>query len=146
MIQRIYPLAATLISFVGVCFSGLLSARRYFANVCTFDETCATFSGIPACYIGFGFFLTLFGVALGALRRRIEVDNAAFVSASLSFLGVVFAIVASANEFHAWWSGSNRYALGAPTCVYGGLFFAAIFALSIAVLTRWPTTSARPLA
>ena len=128
------PTVLLLLSLAGVTFSGYLSLRLYTTNSCAFDESCPVVGGIPACYVGLAFFLTLAFIQLAVLRRRITLVQALGASVLIAATGVVFAGYASATELQAWWLADSGYGLGLPTCFYGAVFFALVLGVALAML------------
>jgi len=119
------------LTLAGVLFSGFLSAKKLFTGVCAFNESCPYFLGYPACWYGFGMFLVMFLAAVGALLGKLPVKSARTVFQIISLLGILFAGQFVVGEIYAWQSGSHfSYALGLPTCVYGLIFYIAIFVIS----------------
>ena len=112
----------------GVLFSGYMSGVKIFSKVCAFGETCPLFLGMPACYIGFILFLSLFLVSLLFIlnkRNPIIISKKLFL---ISLLGVIYSLNFAIPELPSLFkNGFNAYILGLPTCVMGSLFFIAIF-------------------
>ncbi len=132
MLYKNFKIFFFLISLAGVLFSGYMSAVKMFSHVCAFGETCPLFLGLPACYFGFAFFLTLFILSLifaaGKHSNRVMSSWLFFVS----LLGVIFSGYFAIEELPLFFKfGFGAYTFGLPTCVLGFLFFAAFFIGSI---------------
>ena len=140
MNERRYNTVNVLLTAAGVVFSGYMSSVRFFSDQCAFDEPCPYFLGYPACYYGFGLFLAMFiasGLAVAGVLRSSVACQVRRIS---SGAGILFAGYMASQEVirHAGSGGS----LGLPTCVYGLVFFIAIFAVSF---MRSTTVSAASL-
>lgn len=127
-----YNKAVLYLGLAGVIFSGYLSATKLLTSTCAFGESCPYFLGYPACYYGFGMFLVIFLVALLGRLRLIMTQTVAMVLSTVSALGVLFAGYLTFPEFQRLLAGvASPYALWLPTCAYGLVFYALIFALSL---------------
>lgn len=100
-------------------FSGYLSAVKLFSGSCAFNEPCPYFLGYPACWYGFALYLIIFIATLLALTDIIEIVSA---------LGIIFSGSFAVREIAA---GQITGVLGFSTYVYGFIFFAAIFIVSL---------------
>jgi len=117
-----------IMSSAGVLFSGYMSGVKLFSDTCAFGETCPLFLGMPACYIGFILFLSLFLISLAFVLNK---KDAKIISKKLfliSLLGVVYSLNFAIPELPSLFkNGFSAYLLGLPTCVMGSLFFIVIF-------------------
>lgn len=121
-----------IITMAGVLFSGYMSGVKLISKTCAFGETCPLFLGMPACYIGFILFLSLFLVSLLFVmnRRPVRIISRKFLI--ISFLGVVYSLNFAIPELpRLFQEGFRAYFFGLPTCVLGSLFFIIIFVGSI---------------
>ena len=115
------------LSFLGLLFSGYLSAVKLFTDTCAFGESCPYFLGYPACWYGFGMYLILF-VATGlALLGKVGESSGAKIALVVSGIGILFAGNFALREII---NGSATGALGFSTCVYGLIFYVLIFFFS----------------
>jgi len=130
--------AALLLSSGGVLFAGYLSGAKLFTGTCAFNEPCPYFLGYPACWYGFGMFLTLFIVSLLANLGKMAVTGAGKWLAWVSGIGIVFAGSFVVEEVYGWISVGRfqGYGLGLPTCVYGLVFYIVIFCIAVFGIVR----------
>lgn len=127
-----YFRVAFVLALLGVLFSGYLSAVKLFTSTCAFNESCPYFLGYPACWYGFAMFLTMFITVLVARLRPSAGRTALNVITAISALGILFAGRFAWIEIAKLAAGARSgYALGMPTCVYGLVFYIAIFVLSL---------------
>lgn len=125
------------LSLAGTIFAGYLSLYRYFSGSCAFNEPCPTFLGYPSCWFGFGLFAILLATSAAGLADASARTRLIRPLLGTSTAGVLFAGWFTAREVFGWLSGAGvRYALGAPTCAYGLVFFAAVAILSFRELKR----------
>lgn len=116
----------------GVLFSGYMSSVKLFSKTCAFGETCPLFLGMPACYIGFILFLSLFLVSLMFVFNRKTVSVISKKLLFISFIGVIYSLNFAVPELpRLFQDGPSAYFFGLPTCVMGSLFFVIIFIGSI---------------
>lgn len=111
----------------GLLFSGYLSGVRLFSGSCAFNEPCPYFLGHPACWYGFTMYLIMFvatGIALVYKKRS---ATAIMTDRVVSFIGILFAGNFVVQEIAR---SAVRGALGFSTCVYGLIFYIAIFIIS----------------
>lgn len=122
-----------LLSLAGLAFSGYLSAIKIFSGVCAFNESCPYFLGYPACWYGFAmyFLMTLFTI-LG-LVGKFSVKKTVIVDLIVSVAGLLFAGNFVIQEILA---SKITGSLGFSTCVYGLIFYIAIFITSIISLNK----------
>ena len=122
-----------ILATAGLAFSGYLSAVKLFTGACALSEPCPYFLGYPACWYGFAMYLVMFIVtafaAIGPLRASAAFMTDLFVSA----IGIDFAGNFALGEFL---NGSVTGKLGLSTCVYGLIFFVAIFVISTLAAKR----------
>ena len=113
----------TLISLVGMLFSGYLSLTKIIAGYCPLTEGCPLFLGYPACYTGFILFFTLFILSLLNKTKIIQ---------TVSLVSIVFALYSTYIDlfFPSCPGGVCKYSLLIPTCIYGLVMYIAIFIFS----------------
>jgi disulfide bond formation protein DsbB len=122
MKEKNYKILNILLTLAGVLFSGYMSSVKFFTSNCAFDEPCPLFLGYPACYFGFGMFVTMFIAALLGPQR--------LVLRIVSLGGICFAGYFVLAEIQRYRAGGSTGALVLPTCAYGLIFFTLIFAVS----------------
>lgn len=116
-------------SIAGLLFSGYLSVVKLFSGICAVNEGCPYFLGLPTCYYGFAIYVALTVLAITAIRQRITFHKALTFVTTVAFLGVLFAGYFSIREFPVFMQkGFASYAFGAPTCLFGLVFYMLIFA------------------
>lgn len=121
----------------GVLFSGYMSSVKLFSKTCAFGETCPLFLGMPACYIGFILFLSLFLVSLLFILNKRSPQIISKKLLFISFFGVVYSLNFAVPELpKLFQDGPSAYFFGLPTCVMGSLFFVIIFIGSIVFYTK----------
>ena len=126
-----YTKAATVLTLMGVLFSGYIVFSRLLTRKCAFGETCPLFLGKPACWYGFAMFSVMFITALLALTRVVNAVKAKRIILGISLIGIVFASQYAFPEFNLLFSGSApHYQLGLPTCIWGFIFYILIFIVS----------------
>lgn len=108
----------------GLLFSGYLSAIKLFSGTCAFNESCPYFLGFPACWYGFTMYAVMFIVTGTALIRRTDIKKIILTDIFVSFLGILFAGRFVVIEFI---QSRITGTLGFSTCVYGLIFYIAIF-------------------
>ncbi len=116
------------ISLGGLLFSGYLSAVKLLTSTCAFNETCPYFLGYPTCFYGFLMFLLIFVASLLGMLKNARKEKAILVHVIVSIIGIMFAGYFVAHEINLTIGDSI---LGLPTCVYGFIFYVAIFVFSI---------------
>ena len=116
------------LSIAGTLFAGYLAAHRLITKECAFNESCPYVFGIPACDIGFVLFLSLLGISAKAMFDIFAVATALEWLFWVALVGTVYAGVLSARELFG--EVRAKSALILPTCVYGFVVFAAIFAVT----------------
>lgn len=120
------------ISLAGVLFTGYLSAHQLIMKECAFNEPCPYFFGFPACWVGFCLFFIMFATAVAVRANLLSISIVKDTIFWASLFGIFFAGYYTIQELVAWMqSGMKRYALVLPTCAYGLVFYAALFALSL---------------
>ncbi len=106
----------------GLIFAGYLSGVKLFSQTCALGETCPLFLGLPACYFGFGMYLTMTILAIWKYYKWVWV---------VSWMGIVFAGYFSLTELYfGLTTGVFKYALILPTCSWGLIFYIAINIIS----------------
>ena len=112
----------------GLMFSGYMSGIKLFTNTCAFNEPCPYFFGFPACYLGFGLFLTLFIIATALVLGNIGIKKGIKFILLFSSLGIIYAGYFSLIEIPAFFDlGFRAYVFGLPTCALGLIFFLLIY-------------------
>jgi hypothetical protein len=111
----------------GFLFSGYLSAVNLFSGTCAFNESCPYFLGYPACWYGFAMYLVMFFATGVGLLGRIGYKKVCVTDLVVSTFGVVFA-----GRFVVQELLQSRITgtIGLSTCVYGLIFYVAIFIVS----------------
>jgi len=112
----------------GLLFSGYLSAIKLFTGSCALGETCPYFLGYPACWYGFAMYLGMFVTTILGIRKKIKHAGAFVADMIISGLGVAFSGNFVMQEL---WRSRITGVLGLSTCVYGLIFYLAIFAVSL---------------
>lgn len=121
-----------ILSTMGFLFSGYMSGVKLFSKVCAFGETCPLFFGMPACYIGFVLFLSLFILSLAFILSKKSPEITAKKLLIVSTIGVIYSLYYAIPEILILiQNGFGAYFFGLPTCVLGSLFFVAIFIGSV---------------
>lgn len=118
------------LSLGGVLFSGYLSAYKIFTSTCALSEPCPYFLGYPACWYGFGLFMTIFITTSIAILTSEESKRTAIINLIISGAGIIFALYFTIPEISKIISGTN-YKLLLPTCAYGLIFYMVVFVLSV---------------
>lgn len=122
---------ALLLSLGGVLFAGYLSGLKLISGTCAFNEPCPYFLGYPACYFGFGFFLTMAIASLFGYFRKPTLSLIKIIF-FVSLIGIIFAGYFVSQEVISVIASKRfvLYGLGLPTCVYGLIFYIIIFVLT----------------
>lgn len=130
-----------IMTVAGVLFSGYMSGFKLISKTCAFGETCPLFLGMPACYIGFILFLSLFIVSLLFIMDKKPAGVLSKKFLIISFLGVVYSLNFAIPELpRLFQEGFSAYFFGLPTCVLGSLFFVIIFIGSIIFYKKTKTS------
>jgi len=127
-----------ILSLAGFCFSGYMSAVKFFSGTCAFSEPCTYFLGYPACWYGFVMYLAMFVASFLAVFKKMPATLMLKMNVAISALGVIFSGSFVAQELLA---SRITGTLGLSTCAYGLIFFIAIFVLSLMAFRK----SKRPL-
>jgi len=131
--MRTRPVALFVLASAGLLFSGYLSAVKLLSGSCAFNEPCPYFLGYPACWYGFAMYLVMFLVTAAALAWKEKVKRAVVADAVVSFIGILFAGNFVVQEIaRSAFTGT----LGFSTCVYGLVFYVAIFIVSFTALRK----------
>jgi len=146
MKERVYLRICYALTLAGVLFSGYLSANKLFTGICAFNEPCPVFLGYPACWYGFGLFLIMFIVTVIASLGKFTARGAKMTLGVISFLGILFAGQFVIQEIQLWMNLAHLpgYKLGLPTCVYGLVFYIAIFVISLLPARRQDEIPGQP--
>ncbi len=124
-----YKYAIFAIALAGTSFSGFLSGVKFFSDTCALGETCPRFFGQPACYYGFGLFLTIFILSVILVFKKTDTRRVSLAIAVVSIAGIAFAGKFVIGEILQWAeTGFEWSALGLPTCAYGLIFYALAYA------------------
>jgi hypothetical protein len=118
------------LSILGTIFSGYLSATKLLTDTCAFNEGCPYFMGYPACWYGFVLFLSLLILTLVAMFGKSAPKNYIRAVSTVSLVGIVFSGSFVWDEVVKLMSGQS-YTLVLPSCVYGLIFYVAIFIFSL---------------
>jgi hypothetical protein len=127
--MKIWLRTILIFTLAGLGFSGYLSAIKFFSGTCAFSESCPYFLGYPACWYGFVMYLIMFIASALAVFHKTPAALTLKINIVISALGIIFA-----GSF-AWQELLDSRivgTLGLSTCVYGLIFYVAIFILSIA--------------
>jgi hypothetical protein len=127
--MKSFPLKKWIVSLfalatAGLIFSAYLSGIKLFTGTCAFNESCPYFLGLPACWYGFAMYLIMFIVSGAALAWEDKIKKAILTDIIVSSLGILFAGRFVVLEFLQWGITGT---LGFSTCVYGLIFYIAIF-------------------
>lgn len=123
-------------SLAGIAFSGYQSAVKFFSQTCALNE-CPYFWGYPACYFGFGLFLTLGLLASFAVMSRPVSRTALWGVLLVSALGILFAGRFTILELPVLFArGFGAYVLGLPTCAWGLLMFMGAFTCAARLIVK----------
>lgn len=125
-----------MLSLGGVLFAGYLSIVQIVTGTCALNEPCPYFLGYPACWYGLVMFLSIFVFNLVALLSRISFRTSLIFITIISFAGILFSGWLSWGEILSWLNNAITYAMILPTCVYGLIFYLAIFILSVIQITK----------
>lgn len=115
-------------SFGGTLFAGYLSVSKLFTDTCPFNESCPYFLGYPACWYGLTMFAAMLVISIVLLVKK-EYARGKNAIMAISVLGIIF------SGYFVYLDAVNSIAglrvfsssLGLPTCVYGLVFYVAIF-------------------
>jgi len=135
--QRSYVISLFSLATAGLLFSGYLSAVKLFSGTCAFNESCPYFLGFPACWYGFTMYAAMFIVTGIALIRKTNIRKVILTDILVSFLGILFAGRFVVIEFL---QSRVTGTLGLSTCVYGLIFYIAIFIVSCVAYKRLKRT------
>ena len=133
MSSKAYFRTSVGLALAGTAFAGYLSGVKLLTDTCAFNEPCPYFLGYPACWYGFALFLSLLAVSVAGMRAMLREPLAKRLLAGISALGIVFAGSFVVQEVIAWLAVGRilGYGLGLPTCVYGLVFYIAIFLCTV---------------
>jgi uncharacterized membrane protein len=124
--------AVSIISFIGVLFSGYLSFGTVISGVCPLNGECPFFLGYPACYYGLAMFMITLIASLMSFKPKQDKDNLTKVILVVSFVGVLFAGYFSVGEI----LNPRNYALILPTCVYALIMYILVFIIPLLGLLK----------
>jgi hypothetical protein len=114
----------------GTLFAGYLTAYKAITGTCALGEGCPIVFGLPACIYGFVLFLTITALAAKALLTG-EKSWMGKAILGVAGFGICFAGFLSATEIAGWLASGRSYALALPSCVYGLIFYIAVFIFAI---------------
>ncbi len=115
------------VTLSGALFSGYLSGVKFFNQECAFGSTCPLFFGIPACYVGFALFLTLFILSTMLVFK----NSSAKKLVAVSIVGFIYSGYYVLDEVRQSLAGTFEWSfLGLSTCAYGFVFFTIAMVLS----------------
>ena len=124
--------AASLIfyfSIAGTLFAGYRAATRLTTKKCAFGEECPYVFGMPACIIGFVFFVIILGSSAGARFGYLSPVLAAQGVFWGALIGTAFSGILALKEFLADIRATRPLILS--SCTYGFFVFAGILALAV---------------
>ncbi len=124
--------AVSIISLIGVLFSGYLSFGTLLAGTCPLNGECPFFLGYPACNYGLVMFLIILIASLMPFKPKQDKDKLIKVILVVSFIGILFAGYFSTIEI----LNPRNYALILPTCVYGLIMYLLVFIVSLLGLLK----------
>jgi|GEM_PF-796710 hypothetical protein len=113
----------------GSLFAGYLTFFKAITGKCALGEACPIVLGLPACIYGFVMFLAITLLAVRVLLRG-TVSWVPKALLGVAGFGIAFAGILSATEIAGWLASGRAYALVLPSCVYGLVFYIAVFCLS----------------
>jgi hypothetical protein len=116
-----------ILASAGLIFSGYLSGVKLISGSCALNEPCPYFLGYPACWYGFAMYLAMFIVTAVALANDKHATIAIKADLAISFVGILFAGNFVLQEIER---STVTGTLGLSTCVYGLIFYIAIFIVS----------------
>jgi hypothetical protein len=120
--------AALGLSIAGTLFAGFLTFSSMVLKRCAFGEPC------PRLF-GFAFFLTLALLTAASVFKLMERKTADELIVIVAAGGTIFALRFALPEV-AQIFGGRHFAMGLPTCAWGGIFFIAVLTLSIIAYRR----------
>jgi hypothetical protein len=119
------------VTLSGTLFSGYLSGVKFFNKECAFGETCPLFFGMPACYVGFLLFLTLFILSTILVFKKNSQSSVSKSLTVVAFLGFLFSGYYVLQEVAQSFTTNFDWSfLGLSTCAYGFVFFTVSLVLS----------------
>jgi uncharacterized membrane protein len=118
--------AVSVISLIGVLFSGFLSFGTLLVGACPLNGECPFFLGYPACDYGLIMFLIILIASLMPSKAKHGNDNSIKVILVVSFMGILFSGYFSTIEI----LNPRNYALILPSCVYGLIMYLFAFILA----------------
>ena len=130
---RTYEILA--LAFAGACFSGYLSAIKFFTSGCALAVPCPLFLGYPACYFGFVMFVALTLAALPAIFGKPHWKWVIGIAA----VGTAFAAYFTALETSPLLALFSHFAiLAIPSCIVGLAVYLAVLILALIERKRPP--------
>lgn len=130
--ENILKFSILILSVIGVLFSGYMSIIKFFSKECAFGETCPYVFGIPACYVGFMFFIIILLIAKLIFFTNISKQLLTKALVYVSFLGVLYSFYFAVPELVILFKDKEvSYSLGLPICVLGFIFFAIILLVAV---------------
>jgi hypothetical protein len=126
--MRSWVIILFILASAGLLFSGYLSAVKLLSGSCAFNEPCPYFLGYPACWYGFAMYLVMFVTTGLGLLGKVGNKNIFTTDGIVSALGILFAGSFVVQEIER---SSITGTLGFSTCVYGFVFYVAIFIVSL---------------
>jgi hypothetical protein len=127
--------AALGLSIAGTLFAGFLTFSSMVLKRCAFGEPCPRLFNLPTCLFGFAFFLTLALLTAASVFKLMERKTADELIVIVAAGGTIFALRFALPEV-AQIFGGRHFAMGLPTCAWGGIFFIAVLTLSIIAYRR----------
>jgi uncharacterized membrane protein len=122
----------SIISFIGVLFSGYLSFGTVISGVCPLNGECPFFLGYPACYFGLAMFLMILIASLMSFLPKQNKDNLIKAILAISFMGILFSGYFSLIEI----LNPRNYSLILPTCVYALIMYILVFIIPLLGLLK----------
>lgn len=124
------------LALAGTLFAGYLSGFKLATGQCALNEPCPLFLGYPACWYGFGLFILMFIISAIAIAGKISSRKAILSISVISVIGIIFAGSFVWSDVTIWIQSGQKYALILPSCVYGLIFYIAIFWISFIELRK----------
>ncbi len=131
-------LTLIILSVCGVLFAGYLTFKKYFDNVCVFNESCPTFLGRPTCVYGLGIYLALLILSILVFTLKDDLRKKLYTKLvlSVSVIGIVFSGYFTIKELITCPGGNCNYTLLLPTCAYGLVMYISIAIISLYLVLK----------
>ena len=136
--SRKLDLTLIILSVCGVLFAGFLTFKKYFDNVCLFNESCPIFLGRPTCVYGLGIYLVLLVLSILVFTLKDDLKKRLYTKLvfGVSVLGILFSGYFTIKELIVCQSSNCNYTLILPTCAYGLVMYIAIAIISLYLVLK----------